>query len=161
MRGLVTLSGGGSETRFILAAEADPASGTVRASGVDPGSGVLIFRGGTSGAMAEAGMFPQLPPPIRRVFGAVPGGLARIFLFKAEDLLAVRRKAGYIAADSRDGVEYAIFPDAVERRRGSFPFRSWSCSYCDSGRRVDYADHDGGYRLDIRIAEIKLQQREE
>ena len=155
VRALATLSGSGTESRFILAAEIDPVAGTAKASGVDPGSGALIFRGDSAGGVVDAGMFPQLSPPVRRVFGGVPRDLARIFLFKGEDLLAVRRKSGYIAADSRDGAAVVIRAGAVERRHGSFPFRSWECAYRDSGRRVDYANHDGGYRLSVRIAEIK------
>ena len=155
---MATLSGGGAESRFILAAELDPETGTVKVSGVDPGSGVLIFRADSLNGVADAGMFPQLPPQVKTVFRAVPGDLARIFLFKKEDLLAVRGKAGYIAADSRDGVVSVIRPDTVERRLGRFPFRSWECIYRDAGRSVDYLNHDGGYC--IRFGNIKLQQRE-
>ena len=157
---LTTVTFSGDEFRFMLAAELDERSGKVRSAGVDPGSGVLLFKyDGDPNAAPQLGapLADDAPQQLIGFLKALPEDLRRIFLLKNDIPLAVTEKNEYITVDSSEGAKWKLYDDGTaERNIGDFPFRKWRTVYRRSGDEIEYSRFDGGnYTLKIKVKQCR------
>ena len=134
---------------FLLAAELNPATGTIKAAGVS-GAGTLLFRINGRDCIWGSG----IPENAQKLLASFREDLCRIFLLKDRNPLAVKQKAEYIVLSSQNGVKWEIHPDRTIRKETSFPIRKWTGEYRDSGRTVLYCNHRGNYTIRLRIIQL-------
>lgn len=145
----------GKTLNFLLAAEVDPQTGTVRAAGVNAGSGALLFGPGDAASPFATAESEHL----ERLFRALREDLKRIFLHNCRRPLAVRRETEYIAVYSDDEVESRLYDRGLELRRDGCFFGIWRCEFRDSGRTVDYRRFRPEYRLRLKINKLETKRK--
>ena len=155
----------GRDFRFLLAAEIDPVKETVKAAGVDPGSGALLFR--SSGIPGEPPRFTplfaeRLPAAMRDFPAALSEDLRRIFVLKRTLPLDAEEKEEYIFIRSQENVTWKLSlggEDLFERRSDGLFSGAWSAVYREKGRLVAYRRKGAGRgcSLELEIRKIAVK----
>lgn len=166
VQALTTASFGGGRTfRFVLAAKIAPPSGEVTLAGVDPGSGVLLFKHDgrpESRPFISPVLAADAPPQLVEFLEGLPENLRNIFISKDGLPRTVGEDDDYIMVFCDGDTYWKLYHDGKRMKRGCIHwiFPDWEAEYDKDGREVIYRRFDGSmkrrkYALFLKIDEMK------